>query len=115
MLCEKTLAMTAGAGFLIKLCPPDAESDAAFTGVASRVSLLAKAECYVQFVNWDGVSDAPIAPTVSPAPVAGAQAAFLRMLASETIHRGAQGQTWQKYSHIRVWAIAAGDLLVDAE
>lgn len=117
MLCDKTLLMAAGAGYLVKLCPPTAESDTGYTGAASRVSLLARAECYVQFVNWDGVATAPIAPAGTPAPGAGTQAAYIHLLANERVSRGLLGSrpSDRGYTHVRVWAIAAGDLVVDAE
>lgn len=113
MLCDKTLLMAAGAGYLVALQGPGADSS--YVGKAGRVALLARAECYVQFVNYDGVSTAPIAPAASPAPGAGAESAYIHLLANERISRGAVGQSANPYTHLRVWAIAAGDLVVDAE
>jgi len=114
MLCEKTLIMAAGAGYLVKLCPPAAESDNAFQVKASRVSLVAQSECYVQFVNYDGSGTAPVAPAAIFATTSDQKAA-VHLLAGQPFNRGTLGQTNNPYTHLRVWAVAAGELLVDAE
>ena len=114
MLCEKTLIMAAGTGYLVKLCPPAAESDAAYTVKASRVSLVAGSECYVQFVSYDGSGTAPIAPAAIFATTNNEKPA-VHLAAGQPFNRGTLGQTNNPYTHLRVWAVAAGELLVDAE
>ena len=114
MLCEKTLIKAAGTGYLVKLCPPAAESDAAYTVKASRVSLVAGSECYVQFVYYDGSGTAPAAPSVIFA-TASDQKPAVHLAAGQPFNRGTLGQTNNPYTHLRVWAVAAGELLVDAE
>ena len=114
MLCEKTILLAAGAGEIVKLQPPDAPASG-FVGKASRVSLLARSTCMIQFVNWDGVSTEPVAPVADPTPLAGAEAPFIEMLANERLSRGSLGQTYQPYTHVRIWGVGAGNLLIEAE
>lgn len=114
-IVNKTLSMSAGAKFKLRLRPPGANSDNGNVGYCGHVVLTAKADCYVQLAAWDGTGTEPDGPSASPAPAGGAEADYIHMLAGETLDVGIPGQTQLKYTHVVGWAIAAGDLVVFGE
>ncbi|RTK98721.1 MAG: hypothetical protein EKK57_11125 [Proteobacteria bacterium] len=108
---QKTHSMAAGAGYSIPL-----GRDCAF------VNLLAKADCYVRVVSsYNG--DSTTAPVASPAPGAGTTADWTHLAASGDSYvcdysKGFQSEATSfpkdRMTHVLVWAIAAGDLVINA-
>ena len=102
----KTLSMGVGAGYLVTL-----------GAACSFLELAARAECYVQPVtSAAALESAPVAPVASPAPALGAQADFHHLKAGEKVVynllEATECNRSTTYSHVRVWGIAADDLLV---
>lgn len=108
---QKTLSMAAGAGYSVAL-----GKDCGF------VNLLAKADCYVKVVSsYNG--DSTTAPVASPAPGAGATAEWIHLAASgeqfvydfsKGFQSAAPSFPSDRMTTVLVWAIGAGDLVINA-
>ena len=102
---QKTHSMTAGANFLVDLGQN-----------CGRVTVTARAECYVKIVG--GL--APTPPGASPAPGAGAAASYVHLAAAGDrldIGADADGKGYvpglqDPLRYVVGWGVAAGDLLV---
>lgn len=95
----QTLSMQAGTGYVLTL--PSA---------VGSISILARAECYVQLVG-EGV--APSTPTVAAVPSAGASTSFYHMMPNEEMTTGIDPLINQQHEfakYVAVWAVGTGNL-----
>lgn len=110
MNVQKTLSMAAGAGYSLAL-----GQECGF------VNILTKADCWIKVVSSVN-GESTTAPVATPAPGAGASATWIHLAASgETFtydyskgfNQSPTGFAGDRATTVLVWAIAAGDLIVN--
>lgn len=103
----KTLAMQVTTGYVVALGQP-----------CAYVQCTTKADCWVKPVYSPNSTPAP--PAGTPAPGAGLTADWIHLASSgdklpaDWRDGSAQSQQTDQYTHVLVWAVAAGDLLIYA-
>jgi len=113
MLVQKTLNMASTTGYLITL-----DSAVGFSKVTVRSTL----GCSVRPVKFSRVDAAPVAPTADPAPAAGGQSNYYRMVANEVVTFGYElplggndASVVDAIQYLQVWSESGtGTLVVNA-
>lgn len=102
MYIQKTTSMKTAEGYTLSL------------GAVGYLQMLAKAECFVQAVNSDTTPPVPTAVT----QVAGQTLNWIHLAAGDRLSLGqdfAKGydeRIHDRITHLLVWAVAAGDLIL---